>query len=356
MKIVIVAPRFPPQGEIGGIEIGTQEISKRLVAKGHAVSIVCSGTEDAKEDYFGARVIRQKSPKCKILGSFIFWIKIFGAIRKIKPDIVHCQTIQMGLPCCLAKKICKIPYVVWCHGFDVYFPWKFKKIISDIVLSNAGAIVALTAHMKSEVEKICRKEIIVLPNGVDLQKFGRPKKEHLGQNILFVGGLRKVKGIEYLIQAFEIISPKFPQAKLLLSGDGPEKENLRKLAENSGAKEKIVFLGHLPENELVERMACADVFVLPSLSEGFPLVVPEAMASGLPIVATNVRGLPEIIEDGKNGFLAEPGNAEQLAEKISLILSDKDLAQRISQNNKEKSRQYSWDEIALQTEIIYNKL
>jgi len=101
-------------------------------------------------------------------------------------------------------------------------------------------------------------------------------------------------------------------------------------------------------------MAASDVFVLPSLSEGFPVTVVEAMASGLPIVATTIRGLPEIIKDGKkNGFLVEPKNPEQIAEKVLLVLENDKLRERISEKNKEKAKGYSWEAVIEKLERVY---
>jgi glycosyltransferase involved in cell wall biosynthesis len=103
-------------------------------------------------------------------------------------------------------------------------------------------------------------------------------------------------------------------------------------------------------------MAASDVFALPSLSEGFPIVSLEAMASGLPIVATKVGGLPEIVEDGQNGFLVEPRNPGQIAERALLLLNNDKLRQRISGNNKEKVKEFSWENVVSRLEGLYRSL
>ena len=100
-------------------------------------------------------------------------------------------------------------------------------------------------------------------------------------------------------------------------------------------------------------MIASDIFVLPSLSEGFPLTILEAMASGLPIVTTRVRGLPEIVKDAENGFLVEPKNPGQLADKILLILGDDGLREKIARNNSQRAKQYSWQTVAKNLEEIY---
>ncbi len=365
MKIAIVASRFPPQGEVGGIEIASQNISNQLSKMGNNVFIVAFGKEKNIEILDNNLTIYRLSyPKIKILGNLIFWIKIFFALRKINPDIVHCQTIQMGLPCFLFKKIYKKPYIVWCHGFDVYFLWKFKKIISKIVLNSANAVVALTEDMKKEIKKNFKNEILVLPNGVDLEKFKGFSKEIVHDKlkipieekvILFVGELKKVKGLEYLIEAFKKINQRFVNSKLLLVGGGLEKENLENIVKKNNLQNKIIFVGRIANQEVCEYMIGSDVFVLPSLSEGFPLVILEAMASGLPIVATKVRGLSEILKDNKNGFLVDPKNSEDLFQRILILLENDQLRKEISNLNKNQAKEYSWEKITKEIEKIYLK-
>ncbi|TSC95193.1 MAG: glycosyl transferase, group 1 [Parcubacteria group bacterium Licking1014_1] len=366
MKIAIVASRFPPEGEIGGIEIASQEISRGLIEKRHDIFVVSSGKKDNIEKTTeNIAIYRVSIPNIKFLGNLIFWFKIFFALKKIKPDIIHCQTIQMGAPCFLFKKFYKKPYIVWCHGFDVYFPWKFKKIISEIVLNSADAVIALTNNMKEELQKTCKKNIFVLPNGIDLKKFKGFSKQairdkfkiHFNEKIIiFVGGLRPVKGVKYLIEAFKIINKKIPEAKLFLVGDGSERKNLEDIIEKNNLGKKVNFTGKIINQKIPEYMIASDIFVLPSLSEGFPVVILEAMASELPIVTTKVRGLPEIIEDGENGFLVEPKNSEQFAEKVLLLFENDELREKISNNNKEKSKEYDWENIVEKIEKIYLKV
>jgi len=115
-------------------------------------------------------------------------------------------------------------------------------------------------------------------------------------------------------------------------------------------------MGKVPNEKVPEYMAAADIFVLPSLSEGFPVVIVEAMASGLPIVATNITGLPEIVHDGENGFLVEPKNPAELAERILLLLQDDELRGRIAQNNKQRAKDYTWEKVIDRLEEVYEKI
>jgi len=365
MKIVILISQFLPKW-VGGTEIATKNIAGYLARNGHEVHIITSldkGLPKKKqEDNFF--IHRVSHPKIKIFGYLVFWIKCFFSIKKIKPDIVHSQGIQMGIPSFLAKKIFGTPYIVYCRGSEVYLPWKFKKIISKIVFNSADAVIALTDNMKNEIQKNYEKNIIILPNGVDFKKFLNFSKQTIrdkfkinpGEKIIvFVGSLRPVKGVEYLIEAFNIIKNKAPATKLFLVGDGEKKQSLEDLVRKNNLEKQVNFIGQVQNDDIPEYMAIADIFVLPSLSEGFPGVILESMASGLSVVATKVGGLPELIKDGENGFLVEPKNPEQISEKVLLLLEDDKLREKISNNNKEKVKRYSWENVIDKIEKIYSE-
>ena len=271
----------------------------------------------------------------------------------------------MVMPGFLAKKLLRKPYLVWCRGSVVYLPWRFKRAGLGLALRNADAVIALTKDMKREIQKICNREIIVIPNGIDLERFQNLSREEARNKlqikaddkiIIFVGSLRPVKGVKYLIKAMKIVRQKEPNARLILIGNGEEKQDLVKLTGDLNLGNLITFVGKIPNEKVPEYMAASNVFVLPSLSEGFPLVSLEAMACGLPIVVSRVCGLPEIVEDGKNGFLVESGNPEQIAEKVLLLLEDDELRERMSRNNKEKVKDYTWEGVIGRLERIYEAI
>lgn len=211
-------------------------------------------------------------------------------------------------------------------------------------------------------KKIYDREVFVNPNGIDLERFKDLSKENIRKRlkieedekiIIFVGTLRPVKGIKYLIKAMKIIRQKNEDARLMLIGDGEERAYLENLVKELNLKNYVKFIEKVKNENVPEYMVTSDVFVLPSLSESFGIVNLEAMASGLPIVTTKVGGLPEVVKDGETGFLVEPKNPEQIAEKALLILEDDELRKRISRNNKEEVRKYSWESVVERLEEIY---
>lgn len=364
MKIAILVARFPPRW-LAGTEIATYNIAKHLAKRGYEVHVITSLDKGLPKQSIkqGFCVHRIKVLRVRFLGVIIFSLKAFLLLRKLKVDAVHSQSTTMGIPAVLAKKLLKKPYIVYERGSEVYLPWLFKGPISKLIWKGADAVIALTEDMKIEIEKIYSRHIDVVPNGIDLEVFeGLPRKEAIRQRlrfnnndkvILFVGTLRPVKGVKYLIQAMNVIAQKEPKTRLMLVGNGEERDYLRGLVKELKLERYVTFVGEVPNEKVPEYMVASDVFVLPSLSEGFPLTILEAMASGLPIVASKVGGLPEIVEDGQNGFLAEPRKPGQIAEKVLLLLKNEGLRQRMIVNNRKKVQQYSSDNTVGRLEAIY---
>lgn len=363
VKIAILVALFPPR-HLAGIEMVTYNIAMRLSKKNHEVHVITTldeglPKESIEKDFYVHRI---KTSKIPILRTALYYIKSFFAVKKINPDIVHIQTIYLSLSGLLIKKFLHKPYVVYGHGSDVYLPWRFKNIISKPILKNANGVIVLTEDMKREVQKIYDREVFVIPNGINLERFENLSKEvsrkrlkikEAEKIIIFIGGMRPVKGIKYLIEAMKIVTDKNKNKRLFIVGDGEERKYLEDLVRNLNLEKYITFIGKVPNEKIPEYMAASDVFVLPSLSEGLPVTVLEAMASGLPIVATNVRGLPEIIKNGENGFLVKPKSTEQIAEKVLLLLEDDVLRERISKNNREEVKKYSWENVVEKLEGVY---
>jgi len=361
MKISIFVKKFPPRS-LAGAEIAAYNIAKYFTKKQHEVHVITtlfkgSKKETIEEGFFVHSLLWSK---IKFFGGFFFWLNAFRQLKKIKPNIMHFQGIDISLFTFILVKIQKKPYIIWAQGSDVYFQSKIKRLTSKIILKNADAVIALTEDMKNHLKNIYEREILIIPNGIDLSKFEYLSKDNyykvfgFDKNIkiiLYVGSFRPVKGLKYLIEAMKIIGNK--EKRLFIIGHGKEKDDLENQVKNLNLEDCITFIGKIPNQEVFKYMASSDVFVLPSLSEGFPIVILEAMASGLPIVATKVRGLPEIFKDGQNGFLVETRNPEKIAEKILLILNDENLSKRISKNNLEEVKKYDWKIVIDKLENVY---
>ena len=367
MKIAILVTHFPPKW-IAGTEVATYNIAKYLAKRGHEIHVITRYSKELprfeeKDGFYIHRIWYLDFP---ILSFFTHLFFFFAEIFKIRKNlsIIHGQMISpCGLLAIIAGKYLQKPSITYTRGSDVYRASKlFKITIGKFVLKKSDVIIALTEDMKKEIEKICDREVFVIPNGIDLRNFEKLSKENIRKKleianeeeiIIFVGTLRSVKGVKYLIKAMEIIIQKNIDTRLMLVGDGEDRESLEKLVKELDLEKYVSFVGIVPNKKVPEYMVASDIFVLPSLSESFGIVNLEAMASGLPIVATKVGGLAEIIKDGENGFLVEPKNSKEIAEKVLLLLEDEEMRERISRNNKESVKKYSWESVVERLEEIY---
>jgi glycosyltransferase involved in cell wall biosynthesis len=231
-------------------------------------------------------------------------------------------------------------------------PLRLKNWFSHLPLFNSEIVGALTKWEMEEIKKFGLPDdrLRIMPIGVDLKIFKKKEKGFKerynvnGEMILFVGQPIPRKGPEYLIKAMKNIIHKFPDCKCIFIGYKSNKD-IEELCRTFGIDKNIIFIGFLNEEEKIDAYKSADVFVLPTLYEGFGIVFVEAMASGCPIVTTNVAGIPELVEDGKNGFLVNPKNIGELEKSIERILTDKNLRTKFSSNNIKKSRFYNWDNL-----------
>jgi len=366
IKIAILVPAFPPK-VLGGTEIATYNIAKHLGKRGHEVHIITQVNGEqlkgVEEEKFYVHSIKFR--KVPLLGIIIFWIKVLFVLKKIRPDIIHAQNLDMGIGGVLAKFFLKTPYVAYGRGTDVYSPWIFKNAISKIIIKNAGAVITLTEDMKKEMTKIYKRDISVIPNGLDIKKFNNLSKENIRRVmnisndekiIIFVGRLHPVKGVEYLIEAMEHIRQNDVKTKLIIVGDGTERERLEKLVKKFDLTKNVLFVGRISNEDIPKYMTLSDVLVLPSLKEGFPNILLEAMASGLPVIATNIGGISEIIKNGENGFLVEPKNSKAIAEKILSLFENNELCKIIIEKNQEDVKKYNWEDIAEKLEEKYRAL
>ena len=363
MKIAIVVFRFPPKW-LAGTEIASYNLAKHLAVAGHDVFVITSLDENLAEidkdgNFSVHRVKLYGGPG--LFGKAYFLAKTISIIKKIKPDIVCAQSMSMGVIGFFAKVAFKQRYAIYCRGSDIYGPSLFGRVIAKTLLKNADAVIALTQDMRNRIQSIYRREIFVVPNGFELKENpASPKRAEKFQindrsSIIFVGTLRPVKGLQYLILAMGTVKQEIPNAELLIVGDGPQKEYLKELVRRENLGQAVSFAGKVDNEKIPEYLASSDIFVLPSLSEGFPTVLLEAAAYGLPIVATNVSGNSEIIKDGENGFLVSPEDPACLSDKITALLKNRELMGKISDNNKKMANEFSWSKITSEIKKIFSK-
>ncbi|MEM2870080.1 MAG: glycogen synthase [Thermoplasmata archaeon] len=290
-------------------------------------------------------------------------------------DIVHSHTWYMNLAGALAKKLYGIPAVATVHSLEPLRPWKAEQLGRGYELSKwmeregllaCDRVIAVSEGMKRDITRcypIPPSKISVVHNGIDPRVF-RPSQDMrvlkrcgVGRPyVLFVGRLTRQKGVQVLVEA----SRGFPPGTqtVLATGRPDEPGIVAELAGLLKGRRDVVWLNRaLDRRELVALYSSASVSVTPSLYEPFGLVVLEAMACGSPVVASRVGGIPEIVEDGRSGFLVPPGDSRALAEAVSRLLGDEELRERFARRARERvERRFTWDIAARKTLDIYRRL
>lgn len=320
--------------------------------------------------YPGAIVprIREKKVRGLLVPFLIMGLYIALFKRKKQYDYVHANWL---IPQGIVQSFFKMPYVLTGHGGDVASMNKgIVKSLKRRTVRNAETVTVVSSALKDELLAIFSQEerasvlkkLLVQPMGCDVGRFGpvHRKENFWGQNgksvVLFVGRLAEKKGVRYLIDAVRQLD-----VLLVIVGDGPLKGKLQEQTRELGMENKVIFMGAKTHGQLPEIYASADVFAAPSITagdkdkEGFGLVILEAMASGLPVVASRSGGITEIIRHGWNGLLTEEKDSLGLAENISMALSDPILYNRIAANMKYTVESYNYAEIgARYADIIFN--
>lgn len=304
--------------------------------------------------YPGAIVPRIKEKKIRVLLVPFLLISLWFHLLKMLPeyDIVHAHWL---IPQGIVQSFFKTPYIVTGHGGDVTSLNKgILRKLKIRCLLRAKHVTVVSEHLKGKVKELVPEiEPSVISMGVDTTKFGKqyyvPNYFNQGEKkvVLFVGRLAEKKGVTYLIEAMKQID-----ALLVIVGDGPLRRDLEKQAEGLEAG-KIRFLGGKTHEELKRIYASADVFVAPSVTahdgdqEGLPTTIMEAMASGLPVIASRSGGIEQIIKNEMTGLLCEEKNVGEIINAIKSILEQPELFKELERGGYEKVTCYDYKKIAL---------
>jgi teichuronic acid biosynthesis glycosyltransferase TuaC len=349
MRIAIVTPMFPPK-YIGGTEISAYNIAREL-SKRHEVHVVTRRQRERIGEGFETHFVGFPE-RPRMLKTLLTAIGFFLEIRRIRPDVIYAETLYSGgLAGVLARKLLGIPSVARPVG-EIYVASRAERLVLRLVIRNSSLVLAMTRHMEGEVRRYGGSRVAVMPDGVDFEYFsGFPEQGRVRGSVLFVGRLIRLKGVYDMLMAFELVKRDVPGATLWIAGYGEEEQGMRRMARER-SMEGVTFLGEVGKEEVARRMKICEVLLLPSVSEGFPLVLVEAMASGMAIVTTRVRGLPEIVADGRNGLLSESGNPADIAGKVKALLADGSLRKGIARRNAREAARYGWGEVCRRLERL----
>jgi len=331
--------------EMGGAEKLVLDIARKIAALGHPCAIcVLWGDAGLLEDrpVGNIEVIRLRR-KIK-WNPFLVWT-LYRVLKQMMPDIVHTHLIHATLLGRLAARWADVPVIVTTEHNTSNWQKKYgflHRVYRWTARWNTKIFAVSDAVMERMVRtgRIGEKCIQVLYNGIDVrafeepqQRMGKRSKQTSSPAVGTVGRLDPRKGHRYLLEASVDIIRQYPEASILIIGDGKMESSLKQVARSLCLSERnIRFLGvQKNTSEVLQNM---DVFVLPSIEEGLGIAILEAMAAGVPVVATSVGGIPEIVTHGETGLLVEPKNPKMLADAVLDLLAHPDKADRFRQNAK----------------------
>jgi len=341
---------------IGGVPYVIGNLARHLNRRGHEIMFLHSGTtlrprqKTTKWGFTGFDLNLQMpfGDRHPIISLPLFLLRfpvgLFQLIRLIQKYRIQIVNIHYPAECFFYLAICRrilpIRLITSVHGADLFpdgIPRAAYPKAIKWLLDLSDRIVTPSKAYREDVARVfpqLRGKIVFIHNGVDLAELGNRSCDSASIKrppyILCVAMHNEKKGLDVLLRAFALIHAKEPSLKLMLVGDGPQRGQLEDLASTLGIAKKVEFLGLQGRTQVADLLHSCEVFVLPSRSEPFGIVLAEAMACKKPIVATTAGGIPEIIENQENGILVEPDDEKGLAEALITVLKDENLRMNIA--------------------------
>ena len=372
MRICITAEEFfpLPSGRLRRI----YEVARRL-AKDNEVHIYCQrysetfkGVMDGIHLHGVGPFTARPSYPMRLSSALLMLPSI---LRNGKFDIINTNWLLPPLPSYIAAKLKRTPIILtsdgilWhhvealhLHGYSMPSTI-FGCMMEDIDVSlSYDAYIAVSKGARSELISmgVDPDKVFVIYNGVNLSFFDSIKvQERKEPTICYIGHLEARKNVLDLIRAFSIVQREISDAKLIIAGSGPLAKKARRMVKDLKLSDKVSFAGKVGFKKSAEIMKSSHLLVLPSLIEGFGLVLAEANACYKPVIAYDVPGVREIVKEGVNGYLVRPRNIQELADKIIKLLGDDELRRKMGEKGRRLiEKRFTWDRAAKETFKVYN--
>lgn len=360
-RVALVSSSFAPY--VGGVEEHVARVAEVMNRRGEQVEVwtVDRGERLGVREVGGVVVRYLPTPLPsshlrsmagglrRFPGALRAWVQ---AYRSFRPDLLDVQCFgPNGIYATWLARLTGTPLVVSSHGetfMDADDHFQRPTLLSAALrrsLRSADAVTVCSAFVADDlVRRFAARDCVVVPNGVDLDQPGAPElpDRPKGDYVFAVARLERVKGFDLLLDAFARIPG---DATLVLGGDGPQRQALADQAADLDLSDRVVLTGRLDRAEVVSWMAGARVIVVPSRVEAFGITVLEGLRSGRPTIATSIGGPPDIIVDGRTGFLVDPTDRLAMAARIQELLGDRELADRIGAAGLLAVRQWTWSAV-----------
>lgn len=381
MRILFINYEYPPLGGGGGS--GMQEICLEL-GKRHEVHVVTSGrdglpkTEKHADSNVTVHRANVAGRNARATASFVSMLHFLFAgsrladslIERYQFDVINTWfAIPSGLVGGRIARKHAIPHLLTVIGGDIYDPSKWysphsfylSSVAVKWAIKRADALVAISSDIANRTQEYFKynSEIPVISLGIKEPEFTLNNRDELGLDsskkyIVTLG--RHVRRKDYPTLLKAIANLDRDDVDLLMIGDGPEQNNLKRLAVELGISKRVNFKGFLSQEEKYQTLAASNLFVLSSLHEGFGVVYLEAMYCGLPVIAADIGGQTDLLEQAKTGFMVPIGDVEQMSEALNTVLSNDGLAEEMSAHNKQHILNFSIAKLASQYELAYSTL
>ena len=348
---------------LGGAETLLLYYLKNLDKKKYNLYVCCfrEKPDDLIEEMSAYAEVINFKIRNKFNPAIIFYI--LRLIREIKPDIIHTHLFQPRVYTTIAHLFNKQSILIT-QKHSIVNPKKHNIFIllEMISLRMNKKVIAISESVKKSLTKyefIPRNKIFVLPNCIDYQAFNkailRDSIKNINEIVIgTVGRLEKVKGINYLLFAMKIILAKYPHTRLEIIGDGSQAGELVEISKKLGISNSVKFFGKF--TDVIPFYNKMDIFILPSVLEGFGIVLLEAMAAGLPVVASDVDGIKEVVIHGESGILIPPKNPDAIASAVIQLIENPQLVNKLVENGLKRAQLFDVKEHVMKLESLYSNL
>lgn len=385
LKVLMLSWEYPPR-VIGGLASHVKHLTNKLRDAGIEIMLLtCDYPGAAEIEEFENMTIRRVESYTAPTPDFASWVLLMNltmereAMKALRGwgdiDLIHAHDWLVAKPAISIKHSCRVPLISTIHstehGRRQGLHSDYHRMIHEMewwLTYESWKVVCCSYYMRDEVMRLFgtpSDKIAVIPNGVNIVEFGgnscsrefrrRYATDH-EKILLFVGRLVPEKGVNVLLGAMPMVLMSHPEAKLVIVGEGYYKEELMRIAAYMGIFEKVYFTGYIDEETLRSLYACASVAVFPSLYEPFGIVALEAMASGTPVIVSDVGGFSEIIEHNISGLKVPSNNSDALASAISYVLENPGVAEHFKlEGLKRIEATYEWSSIAERTKELYQR-
>jgi len=348
------------------------EFLQKIRERGHKISVLLGGWEGATGENFAENDIdfyfaSTRDVFSSITGTpYPILRNVSHYIRMVDPDVVHVNShlFLSSYSAVDASHLMGIPSVVTVHGVMVkrglildVLQGIYLRTVARLLFEKVSAVMCLTESDAESVAHIVGGDdkIFIVPNGVDTELF-KPASVKDSNLITWVGRLVPEKGLVYLFRAMQMVFEEHGDARFVLVGDGPLRTELMNLVNKFDLTSRVDFVGSVGRVKVAELLSKSSIFVFPSLREGLPLSVLEAMACGVPVVGSDIPGVNDVVKHGENGFLVLPRDSKALADGVSALLDD----DRLRRGFGEEARKvivdnYRWDIVLSKVEKIYKE-